>query len=132
MSTILFQKVKADWAVDKTKSDTDPNSLIAFVYIKTLSAKDLNQIKPVRNELLKLYEIKDLGELKWFLVINIKRDRDKVTLSQVGYARKILERFHLNDCNPTNTHTETGIIYTSANIFKNKEEDNQSFLIEKP
>jgi hypothetical protein len=45
------------------------------------------------------YEIRDLGELKWFLGIRILRDREnrKLWLCQDSYVEKITHRFHLED-----------------------------------
>ena len=49
--------------------------------------------------LYKHYEIRDLGELKWFLGIRIIRDRlkRKIWLCQDSYIEKVAHTFHLTD-----------------------------------
>jgi hypothetical protein len=54
------------------------------------------------------YEIRDLGELKWFLGIRILRDREnrKLWLCQDSYVEKITHRFHLEDRKVPVTHVK--------------------------
>jgi len=55
------------------------------------------RFEQVKRGLFQAYEMKDLGELKWFLGIQIIRDRlnRKLWLCQSAYIEKIAARFHL-------------------------------------
>ena len=46
--------------------------------------------------------MKDMGELKHFLGIQVQRDREywQIHIDQSGYVNSILERFGLAECNP--------------------------------
>ena len=58
------------------------------------------------------YEIRDLGELKWFLGIRILRDREnrKLWLCQDSYVEKITHRFHLENRKVPLTPMSSGIL----------------------
>lgn len=55
------------------------------------------------------YELKDLGELSWFLGIRIIRDRGqrKLWLCQDSYIDKIIKKFHLEHAKPAHTPIQT-------------------------
>ena len=48
------------------------------------------------------FEIKDMGKAAHILDVKITRDHSKrmLALSQESYIKKILERFHMQDCKP--------------------------------
>ena len=55
------------------------------------------------------YQMRDMGELKWFLGIRVERDQErrKLWLCQDSYIEKIAHRFHLEDRKPPNTPMST-------------------------
>ena len=65
--------------------------------------KDLNSLAYIKKALLKEFEMKDMGELKSFLGIEVTWDQEKhmITLSQKGYIDAILEQFNYSDANPS-------------------------------
>ncbi len=56
------------------------------------------------------FQIKDLGELSWFLGIRITRDRAKgtISLSQDTYATRLLEKYGLQDAKVAKTPMASG------------------------
>ena len=60
--------------------------------------------------------MKDLGELKYFLGIQVHRDRERkiIHLSQPGYNRTILERYGMQNSKPANTPLSSGARLTKA------------------
>lgn len=65
----------------------------------------------LKQELMKEYEMKDLGEAKTCLGIQITRDREqgKIWLNQSKYIADILQRFGMTNCNPARTPLEPGL-----------------------
>jgi hypothetical protein len=53
------------------------------------------------------YEMRDLGELPWFLGIRVIRDREKRKLWLCQDIRKIATTFHLTDRKPPDTPLAT-------------------------
>ena len=68
-------------------------------------------IKTLKELLRKRYNIKDLGELRFFLGIRIVRNRvnQKIAIMQDAYMARILESFKLTGINPKATPMATGL-----------------------
>ena len=85
--------------------------LILLLYVDDILMTSNCEIKlhEIKSNLLRKFEMTDLGEPKEFLGISIKRDRFNrmTTLSQEPYIDKILERFGGNDLCQTKTPMET-------------------------
>ena len=64
--------------------------------------QDLEKLHQFRHALMDCYEMKDLGEINWFLGIRIIQNRQqrKLWLSQDSYIEKITKTFHLEDRTP--------------------------------
>ena len=56
----------------------------------------------------KRFKMKDLGELKWILGMEIKRDRSirRIEISQAAYIKQMLERFGMGKCKAVGTPAE--------------------------
>src|SRR5271167_1394381 len=69
--------------------------------------KNINELK---RQLKMEFEMKDMRELKHFLGIQVRRDREhrQIHIDQSGYINTILERFDLAECNPVTTPIATG------------------------
>ncbi|GJS53965.1 ribonuclease H-like domain-containing protein [Tanacetum coccineum] len=53
------------------------------------------------------FAMTDLGPLNYFLGISVTRDSSGLFLSQKKYAIEILDRAHMNNCNPSRTPIDT-------------------------
>ncbi|KAK1613122.1 hypothetical protein QYE76_036795 [Lolium multiflorum] len=53
------------------------------------------------------FALKDLGELHYFLGIEVKKDTDGIILSQEKYARDIIARVNMAGCKPVDTPLST-------------------------
>src|SRR5579859_6307088 len=62
------------------------------------------------------YEMKDLGELKYFLGIQVHRDRERkiIHINQSGYNQTILERYGMENSKLANTPLSSGARLTKA------------------
>jgi hypothetical protein len=63
-----------------------------------------------KEDLKKTFEMDDMGEAAYFVGVRITRDRQEKTISlcQDAYAKKILERFGMENCNPVATPMAAG------------------------
>jgi len=71
-----------------------------------IAAKSQVEIEKLKAQLSKEFEMKDLGEAKKILGIEINRDRErgKLWLSQKQYLQKVLQRFCIHeDTKPVST-----------------------------
>jgi hypothetical protein len=60
---------------------------------------------------LEAFDIRKLGNVKWFLSIEVVRDRAKKTvlISQSKYAHQVLEKMGMADCSPKTTPMEVNV-----------------------
>jgi len=96
----------------------DGEIIIVLVYVDDilLVASSLAAIFKITDALRKRFEMKDLGEAKVILGLNIRRDKALGTLklSQGKYAGQVLEKFGMAECNPIGTPLEVGLQLVKA------------------
>lgn len=75
------------------------NRILLFFFVDDICIAFLKEdeaiAKFLRDQLMKTYEMRDLGELEWFCGVKIIRDRSKrlLWLNQATYIKKIASRF---------------------------------------
>nr|XP_017228100.1 PREDICTED: uncharacterized mitochondrial protein AtMg00810-like [Daucus carota subsp. sativus] len=47
------------------------------------------------------FEMSDMGKLSYYLGIEVEQSKGSIKLKQTGYAKKIIEKAGMKDCNPT-------------------------------
>lgn len=55
------------------------------------------------------FEMTDLGELHYFLGIEVWQKEDGIFISQAKYTWDILKKFRMLSCNPMETPLEVGL-----------------------
>ena len=85
--------------------------LAVLVYVDDMAifGKDEEVIKTFKERLTERFEMKDLGELKKFIGLEIRRNRrlKQIHLSQADYISEILENENLTNVKSTRTPAET-------------------------
>nr|GEV01728.1 hypothetical protein [Tanacetum cinerariifolium] len=98
--------------LDFLKSSQDPavytrnlkgKTLIVGVYVDDLiiTGSHTHDIVEFKEQMKNEFEMSDLGLLAYYLGIKVSQKKWGITLRQTAYAKKILEQFGLQDCNPT-------------------------------
>jgi hypothetical protein len=80
--------------------------LIVGVYVVDIIIgyeKDDDAYADISKYLESKYRMKDIGDLKWCLGIEISRYKDTIVMSQKLYIKRLLERFRLGNCKPIDT-----------------------------
>ncbi len=74
----------------------------------------------MKTEIKRLFEVKDMGEIKWFLQLHISRDREKKTfsISQEQYIESILSRFGMTEASDKETPMVCNILYDENSRLK--------------
>jgi hypothetical protein len=83
--------------------------LIFYVDDIIIAASDLDLLNSVKKSLSDRFQMKDLGELKWFLGIEFKKTQGTIVMSQRQYCEKVLARFGMTDCKPRKTTCDDGL-----------------------
>jgi hypothetical protein len=95
------------------KSEADPSVYVAqvgdvkffiVIYVDDLIlvCNDQNKLLQIKEEWSQKFEMKDLGELHFFLGMEVQRNRDErlLRINQIKYLKEILKRFRMEDCKP--------------------------------
>jgi hypothetical protein len=90
------------------KKDENGNVALVSLYVDDLiiigNASHL--IEDIKIQLSQMFEMKDLGEIHYFLGLEIWREDGKTMVTQSKYTREILERFNMNECKAVSTPLE--------------------------
>jgi hypothetical protein len=92
-------------SIEFMKSEADPSVYVAqVVYVDDLIlvCNDQNKLLQIKEELTQKFEMKDPGELHFFLGMEVERNRDErlLRIKQIKYLKEILKRFRMKECKP--------------------------------
>lgn len=102
--------------------------IIVAVYVDDILVTGSSSliIKEFKEQMGYKFDISDLGKLSYYLGIEVEQGNGYIQLKQTGYARKILEKTGMIECNPTKylmdpkevLHKDEGGIPVDATEFK--------------
>ncbi len=108
-------------AMGFTQSDHDPcmyisgedDKFIITVYVDDmiLAGSKTDAIENVKKKLSSKFDIKDLGELKYFLGMTVIQDNEKGTtwMGQPAFIERLLIKMKMENCNSTATPMNSGV-----------------------
>ncbi|KAF5378500.1 hypothetical protein D9615_007118 [Tricholomella constricta] len=116
MIKLGFSRCEVDTSVFYRR--TRSGLIIVLVHVDdcTIAATTIALIMEFKVLIAEHVEITDLGELHWLLGIEIKRDRDRrtISLSQRSYLDSILRRYGFQDLKPVSIPMDTNARLSSA------------------
>ncbi|KAF2284399.1 hypothetical protein GH714_021508 [Hevea brasiliensis] len=65
-----------------------------------LTGENRNVINKFKLEMQQKFDMTDLGLLSFYLGIEVKQTATSISVCQTGYAKKILEKMGVGECNP--------------------------------
>nr|GMD89755.1 Retrovirus-related Pol polyprotein from transposon TNT 1-94 [Ipomoea batatas] len=73
---------------------------VKWAYRTKLNADGSNEnlVAEFKTEMLKVFEMTDLGLMSYFLGMEVKQDHNGILISQKKYAKEILKKFHMEGC----------------------------------
>lgn len=111
LDSILKKLDLAPTSIDPCVYHDKNNHIFVLTYVDDIliAYRDKVAITQLKEEFSKNFEIRDLGNARYCLGIEISRSREGICLFQAGYIRDILDRFGMVDCKPVRTPLESGI-----------------------
>ena len=81
------------------------NLFIVSIYVDNLLIARNNEelIGDFKIEMLKGFEMTNLGLMSYFLSLEVKQKKNEIFISQYKVAKDILKKFHMEGCKATNT-----------------------------
>jgi len=79
--------------------------IVVSLYVDDLfvTGDNLNVVKQFKLDLEAEFELSDLGEMKYFLGMEICQSKNGIFVSQRKYALEVLKKFHMERCKPVAT-----------------------------
>lgn len=74
-----------------------------------MTGSDVNEIKAFKGQMMKEFEMTDLGKLTYFLGMEFTEISEGLVMHQMKYASDILKRFKMVSCNPSSSTVETNL-----------------------
>ncbi|KAK9049522.1 hypothetical protein SSX86_031508 [Deinandra increscens subsp. villosa] len=102
-----FRQSRCDNSLFIYQHGTDTAYLLIYVDDIIFTASSTHLRCHIMESLSSEFAMKDLGPLSYFLGISVTRTGDRMFLSQSTYTRDIVERAHMQSCNPVATPVDT-------------------------
>jgi hypothetical protein len=100
LHTLGFERSESEHAV--YHRGNGDQLLLVGVYVDDLIITGASQeeVAKFKQEMTKLFRMTDLGILSFYLGIEVQQQGGQITLRQTSYAKKLLQRAGMEDCNP--------------------------------
>ena len=98
-----FKQSHSDHTLFVKKREGKVTCLIIYVDDMIITGDDREEIKKLKENLFKEFEMKDLGALKYFLGIEVLRSEQGIFLRQKKYVLDLLAGTGLLECRPAET-----------------------------
>ena len=95
-----FQQSKCDYSLFTKITQGRLTTILIYVDDLLLTGTDIQDIEDVKQFLSALFHMKDMGELKYFLGIEVDRSNQGMFLSQRKYIQDLLKEYNLLHCRP--------------------------------
>lgn len=98
----------------------DTNLILVSVYVDDLlvTGSDERLVEKFKVDMLKLFEMIDLGLMSYFLGMEVKQDRDGFLINQRKYAKEILKNLHMEDCRTPDTSMNQKEKFSKDDVLK--------------
>ena len=100
-----FQKCNADHCCYFKRYRSSYIILLLYVDDMLIAGLDMDDIRRLKQQFLKEFDMKELGPAKKILGIQITRDKQRgfLQLSQADYINRVLQRFNMGNAKPVST-----------------------------
>lgn len=87
--------------------------LLVYLDAISITGSDIRGISAVKTHLKKVFDVKDLGALKYFLEIEIARSRKGISLSQRKYVSDLLKDTGKMECRPASSPMDPNTLFVA-------------------
>lgn len=89
--------------------------LVVSLYVDDLilTGNDLEMCVEFKSSMQNEFEMTDMGKMKFFLGVEVDQREDGIHISQKKYAKEVLERFNMQDCNSVKNPIVPGTVIST-------------------
>ncbi|KAG2782680.1 hypothetical protein PC111_g24477 [Phytophthora cactorum] len=116
MRKLGLKKCESDHCIYFKRDGQDMIFVALYVDDLVLASSSDKMLKETKQALSDRFEMTDMGQLKYFLGMEIEQDvaTGKVSVRQTKFANDILEKFNMEKSNPVKTPQDPGLKLTKA------------------
>ncbi|XP_048501622.1 uncharacterized mitochondrial protein AtMg00810-like [Beta vulgaris subsp. vulgaris] len=104
-----FVQSKSDHSLFTKQEGTSFTAILAYVDDLIVTGNNLSCIKQAKEFLNTEFKMKDMGELRYFLGIEVDGSSQGIFLSQRKYVQDMLEEYKLTQCRPLKLPMDTHV-----------------------
>ena len=85
--------------------EVNKHSILVQIYVDDIifGSTDENFCREFESIMKSQFEMSMMGELSFFLGLEVQQKEDGILIHQAKYTRDILAKYNLSDCKPSNT-----------------------------
>ena len=104
-----FKQSTSDPCIYTSKTKLDGLFILA-VYVDDilLAGKSQQELAQVKADLGKRFQLKDMGELHYFLGVSVRQRSNEIWIGQPTYTQAVIMNFGMEHCKPANTPVTPG------------------------
>jgi hypothetical protein len=95
----------------KTRRGNEENMVLIAVYVDDIiiASNSMEEINNLKENLAKIFQMKDMGQIKYCLGIEFNVKKNKVTMSQKKYVDDLLKRFGMENSKEVSTPMDPNV-----------------------
>jgi hypothetical protein len=95
----------------KTRRGNEENMVLIAVYVDDIiiASNNMEKINNLKENLAKIFQMKDMGQIKYCLGIEFNVKKNKVTMSQKKYVDDLLKRFGMENSKEVSTPMDPNV-----------------------
>ena len=92
-----------------SKIENEKLYVLSWVDDLVIAGSNNESIEHLKKTLEGKFRMDDRGKLEWFLGLQISQENNKLTLDQEKYIESVIEKFGMQDSNPSKTPAENNL-----------------------
>ena len=109
-----FSRSKNDYCLFVKKHDKRTLYVLSWVDDLVIAGSNDEDIEELKKTLEGKFKMDDRGKLEWFLGMQISQGRDQISLDQETYIESVIEKFSMQDSNPSKKPAENNLRLVKA------------------
>ncbi|KAA0037683.1 putative mitochondrial protein [Cucumis melo var. makuwa] len=101
-----FTVASADSSLFVKAQDSKVAIILVYMDDLIITGDHIEEVRQIKQNLLVCFEMKELGELKHFLGLEMEYSEKGLFLGQQKYVKDLLQKYGMSDCKPISTQME--------------------------
>ena len=109
-----FVRSKNDYCLFTKIENNEKLYILSWVDDLVIAGSNNEDIEQLKRALEGKFKMDDRGKLEWFLGMQVSQEDDKITLDQESYIENVIEKFGMQESNPSKTPAENNLKLVKA------------------